>query len=80
MRHRARNIVLDPVTIASSGDSLLGGDVIEVVRRELIPRALSGDAQSAGGGRAHRREPGAQRTAKWKCRRARFWRSARAMC
>ena len=39
-RHRARNIVLDPVTIASSGDSLLAGDVIEALRRRLIPRAL----------------------------------------
>ena len=39
-RHRARNIVLDPVTIASSGDSLLGGEVIEVLRSELIPLAL----------------------------------------
>ena len=39
-RHRARNIVLDPVTIASSGDSLLGGDVLEVLRSKLIPLAL----------------------------------------
>ncbi len=39
-RHHARNIVLDPVTIASSGDSLLGGEVIDVLRRRLIPRAL----------------------------------------
>jgi len=39
-RHRARNIVLDPVTIASSGDSLTSGDVIEVLRGMLIPRAL----------------------------------------
>jgi hydroxymethylpyrimidine/phosphomethylpyrimidine kinase len=39
-RHRANNIVLDPVTVASSGDSLLGGDVLEVMRRQLIPRAL----------------------------------------
>jgi len=39
-RHRARNIVLDPVTIASSGDSLLGGEVIEVLRSNLIPHAL----------------------------------------
>jgi len=38
-RHRARNIVLDPVTIASSGDNLLGGEVIEMLRSELIPLA-----------------------------------------
>jgi hydroxymethylpyrimidine/phosphomethylpyrimidine kinase len=39
-RHGANNIVLDPVTIASSGDSLLGGEVIDVLRSRLIPRAL----------------------------------------
>ncbi len=39
-RHRARNIVLDPVTFASSGDSLMSGDVIAVLRSMLIPRAL----------------------------------------
>jgi hydroxymethylpyrimidine/phosphomethylpyrimidine kinase len=39
-RHRAPNIVLDPVTIASSGDSLLSGGVIEVLRSKLIPRVL----------------------------------------
>jgi hydroxymethylpyrimidine/phosphomethylpyrimidine kinase len=39
-RHRARNIVLDPVMTASSGDSLLAKDAIETLRRELIPRAL----------------------------------------
>jgi hydroxymethylpyrimidine/phosphomethylpyrimidine kinase len=39
-RHRARNIVLDPVMVATSGDRLLADDAIEVLRRELIPRAL----------------------------------------
>jgi hydroxymethylpyrimidine/phosphomethylpyrimidine kinase len=39
-RHRARNIVLDPVMVATSGDRLLANDAIEVLRRELIPRAL----------------------------------------
>jgi len=39
-RHRARNIVLDPVTIASSGDSLLAGNVVDALRRRLIPHAL----------------------------------------
>ena len=39
-RHQARNIVFDPVTVASSGDSLLGGDVLDVLRRQLIPRVL----------------------------------------
>lgn len=39
-RHRAKNIVLDPVMIASSGDALLASQAIETLRRELIPRAL----------------------------------------
>ena len=39
-RHRARNVVLDPVTIASSGDSLLAGNVVEAMRRRLIPHTL----------------------------------------
>lgn len=39
-RHRARNIVLDPVMIASSGDRLLRADAVDALRRELIPRAL----------------------------------------
>ena len=43
-RHRAKNhaknIVLDPVMTASSGDSLLAKEAIETLRRELVPRAL----------------------------------------
>ncbi len=39
-RHRAQNIVLDPVMVASSGDTLLAGDAIDALRRLLIPRAL----------------------------------------
>ena len=39
-RHRAKNIVLDPVMVATSGDVLLGGDAVESLRRELIPGAL----------------------------------------
>jgi len=39
-RHRARNIVLDPVMVASSGDTLLTREAIEALRRLLIPRAL----------------------------------------
>lgn len=39
-RHRARNIVLDPVMIASSGASLLAPDAVEALREELIPRAF----------------------------------------
>jgi hydroxymethylpyrimidine/phosphomethylpyrimidine kinase len=39
-RHRAQNIVLDPVMIASSGDRLLRDDAIDALRRRLIPMAL----------------------------------------
>jgi len=39
-RHRARNVVLDPVMVATSGDRLLRADAIEALRRELFPRAL----------------------------------------
>jgi len=39
-RYRARNIVLDPVMVATSGDRLLAPDAIEVVRTLLVPRAL----------------------------------------
>jgi hydroxymethylpyrimidine/phosphomethylpyrimidine kinase len=40
VRHEARNVVLDPVMIATSGDSLLARDAVDVLRRVLIPRAL----------------------------------------
>ncbi|MEA2870515.1 MAG: hydroxymethylpyrimidine/phosphomethylpyrimidine kinase, partial [Hyphomicrobiales bacterium] len=33
-------VVLDPVMIATSGDRLLAPEAIEVLKRELIPRAL----------------------------------------
>lgn len=39
-RHRARNLVLDPVMVATSGSALLAPDAIDRLRRELIPRAL----------------------------------------
>ncbi|HEY5216552.1 MAG TPA: bifunctional hydroxymethylpyrimidine kinase/phosphomethylpyrimidine kinase [Pseudolabrys sp.] len=39
-RHDAKNIVLDPVMVASSGDRLLTGEAVVVLRRLLIPRAL----------------------------------------
>ena len=38
-RHRAINIVLDPVMVAKSGDKLLDDDAITVLREHLIPRA-----------------------------------------
>src|SRR5262245_17189332 len=39
-RHGARNVVLDPVMVASSGDRLRPGDAVDALRRELIPRAI----------------------------------------
>ena len=39
-RYRAKNIVLDPVMVASSGDSLLARDAVDALRTLLIPRAL----------------------------------------
>jgi hydroxymethylpyrimidine/phosphomethylpyrimidine kinase len=39
-RHGARNVVLDPVMVAASGDRLLAPEAIETLRRVLIPRAL----------------------------------------
>ncbi len=39
-RHKARNVVLDPVMIAASGDRLLAPEAIDTLRRVLIPRAL----------------------------------------
>lgn len=39
-KHQAKNIVLDPVMIAASGDRLLRPEAIEVLRKVLIPRAM----------------------------------------
>jgi hydroxymethylpyrimidine/phosphomethylpyrimidine kinase len=39
-RYRARNIVLDPVMVATSGDRLLAADAVEALRKVLVPRAL----------------------------------------
>lgn len=39
-RHKAKNIVLDPVMVATSGDRLLNPDAVGALRRLLIPRAL----------------------------------------
>ncbi len=39
-RHRAKNIVLDPVMIATSGDRLLSPDAVDALRKEIIPYAL----------------------------------------
>ena len=39
-RHKAQNIVLDPVMVATLGDKLLAPDAVGALRRLLIPRAL----------------------------------------
>jgi hydroxymethylpyrimidine/phosphomethylpyrimidine kinase len=39
-RHAARNIVLDPVMVATSGDRLLAPEAIATLKTSLIPRAL----------------------------------------
>ena len=39
-RHRAQNVVLDPVMVATSGSALLAPDAVDKLRRGLIPRAL----------------------------------------
>lgn len=39
-RHQAKNIVLDPVMAAASGDPLLKPEATEILKRELFPRAL----------------------------------------
>lgn len=39
-RHKAKNVVLDPVMVATSGDLLLNPGAIETLKRTLIPRSL----------------------------------------
>ena len=39
-RWQAKNVVLDPVMVATSGDRLLNPHAIDVLKRVLIPRAL----------------------------------------
>jgi hydroxymethylpyrimidine/phosphomethylpyrimidine kinase len=38
-RHRARNVVLDPVMVAKSGDRLLRADAVSALRQLLLPLA-----------------------------------------
>jgi len=38
--HRAKNIVLDPVMVATSGDRLLAPEAVGALRKLLVPRAL----------------------------------------
>jgi hydroxymethylpyrimidine/phosphomethylpyrimidine kinase len=39
-RHKAKNIVVDPVMVASTGAALLAPSAVEALRSKLIPRAL----------------------------------------
>lgn len=39
-KYQAKNIVLDPVMVATSGDKLLADDAVTALRRDLIPMAL----------------------------------------
>lgn len=39
-RHHARQVVLDPVMVATSGDRLIAPVAVEALRGELLPRAL----------------------------------------
>ena len=39
-RHRATNIVLDPVMVAASGDRLLAAEAVETIRTTLMPLAM----------------------------------------
>lgn len=38
-RHGLRNVVLDPVMVAKSGDKLLADEAVDALRVELLPRA-----------------------------------------
>jgi hydroxymethylpyrimidine/phosphomethylpyrimidine kinase len=38
--HRQTNVVVDPVMVATSGRRLLAPEAVDVLRRELLPRAL----------------------------------------
>jgi hydroxymethylpyrimidine/phosphomethylpyrimidine kinase len=39
-KYNAKNIVLDPVMVATSGDRLLADDAVSALRRDLLPMAL----------------------------------------
>ena len=53
--HRAKNIVLDPVMVATSGDRLLARDAVDALAQAAHSARARRHAQSAGGGRAARR-------------------------
>lgn len=40
IKHQQKNIVLDPVMIAASGDSLISSDAVATLKKRLLPLAL----------------------------------------
>ena len=76
-RHGARNVVLDPVMVAKSGDRLLRADAVAALRQRLLPLATvitpnlpeAGAARSGGGGGrgGHDRRRGAAACARPAC-------------
>ena len=73
-----RNIVLDPVMVATSGDRLLDADAVAALRRELIPRALVVTPNLPEAAALHRRAPARNEARDGQCRRASCSASARA--
>ena len=53
--HSAKNIVLDPVMVATSGDRLLAPEAVEALREKACPACAGGHAQSSGGCGTRRR-------------------------
>ena len=48
-RHKATNVVLDPVMVATSGDRLLKPDAVEQTSPSADPKRAGADAQPSGG-------------------------------
>ena len=74
-RYRPRNVVLDPVMIASSGQRLMRGDALDRLARPDRARARS-DTQSAGSRGFARHRAGARRSGDASSRRTSCSRSA----
>ena len=79
-RHGARNVVLDPVMVAASGDALLVPEAVETLRRVLVPQGAPRHAEPAGGGGAARRGRGAGPRPPCWARPSESAHSARAPC
>ncbi len=77
-RHHAKNIVLDPVMVATSGDRLLTPAAVAVLRHELIPRALIVTPNLAEAA-VLTETPLARTESEMEAQARQYWRSARAM-